>query len=78
MSVGHSKSAVEKINHCKRSKQVHSKDQLQVQEQVNDIICITFEVDIKWIVYSSIYFKLIENEHKLDILSMNTKMYLKI
>ena len=53
MSVGHSKSAVEKINHCKRSKQVHSKDQLQVQEQVNDIICITFEVDIKWIVYSS-------------------------
>ena len=39
MSDGHSKSVVEKINHCKRSKQVHSKDQLQVQEQVNDIIC---------------------------------------
>ena len=52
MSVGHSKSAVEKINHCKRSKQM-SIDQLQVQEHVNDIICITFEVDIKWIVYSS-------------------------
>ena len=36
---GHSKSAVEKNNHCKKSKQVHSKDQLQVQEQVNDTIC---------------------------------------
>ena len=41
ISDGHSKSVVEKINHCKRLKQVHtfSKDQLQVQEQVNEIIC---------------------------------------
>ena len=30
---------MEKNNHCKKSKQVHSKDQLQVQEQVNEIIC---------------------------------------
>ena len=57
-NVGHSKSTrVEKINHSKRSKQVHSKDQLQVQEHVNGTVCITFEVDIKWIVYSSNWLK---------------------